>query len=153
MLFEIIPFTGFDKIKLGQNREQVEKLLGSPSEKFEEIYPDGSWAYIYSYPHFGVDCTFDSEEDFLLSSIAFFKSEFTYNKIEFIGLKERNLHLLAVKAGINDLKQEADFNLINSKDFFSESTGLSFWVTNGKVDSITVFPQYSKEHNSVIWPK
>lgn len=153
MHLEIIPFSGFDKIRLGQQRDEVEEILGPSPDKTEEIYPDGSWAYIYSYPHFGIDCTFDSEENFLLSNITFHKDEYTFNGKGLIGLKEKNLYALAASAGISDLKQKEDFILINSKNLYSESTGLSFWIKDGEVYSITLSPKYTEDYKKVIWPE
>jgi len=33
-----------------------------------------------------------------------------------------------------------------------ESKGLSFWIQDGFVESITLFPEYTEDGEGIVWP-
>lgn len=75
MKTEIIPYFGFDKIKLGLTLGQIELLLGKASENNKETYSDNSIDMILNYPNFGVDLTFSSDDNFRLGTITFYSKD------------------------------------------------------------------------------
>jgi len=151
MKTEIIPYVGFDKIKLGLTLGQVERLLGKPNEQIRNQYSDNSNEVILEYHKLGVDLIFSSDEDYRLGSITFNSSAFTLKGKKLIGINESEL-IFRFKSLFPDLKLDDDFKELNMKDYVIDSTGISFWLDNGTVESVTLFPNYQDDNETVIWP-
>ena len=148
---EIVPFVGFDRIKLGQTLGQTELLLGRPSEINKEIFPDDSLDMILEYHHIGVDLSFSTDDEFRLGTITFYSKDFLLKGIPLIGLEEEEF----LRKGRNiysDLKLDDNFTDIYAKDYSANSNGLTFWVQDGVVNNITIFPNYEADNNTPIWP-
>ncbi|MEH6535947.1 MAG: hypothetical protein V7719_06115 [Psychroserpens sp.] len=151
MKTEIIPYFGFDKIKLGLTLGQIELLLGKPSEKDRETYSDNSIDMIFKYHNLGVDLTFSSDDDFRLGTITFYSNGFSLKGKKLIGLKEKEF---VTKSNLifSDIELDDDFKELNSKDYTSNSNGVSFWIDSGIVESISIFPDYQDDDETPIWP-
>lgn len=148
---EIIPFVGFADIKFGFTEEEVVAKLGPATHRETEDFEDGSNDFSLKYEKLGVDFTFHSEDDFLLGTITFFGRDYTMLGHSIIGEEEGIFVANAASRGFEDLTLEDDFDDLDSKDYFSEKYGISFWLYEGRVDSITIFPKYS-ENDEVVWP-
>lgn len=149
----IKPRIGFDQVKLGQSRDEVSAILGKADAEHIEKFEDGSENQILSYDVLDIELTFSSEDDNKLGTITFNSAEFTYEGKSLIGISEDELLLLAKNMGLNDLEKEEVFEDLNAQDYFSKSSDLSFWIQDGKVDSISLFPEYEDDDETIIWPK
>jgi|TARA_B110001450_G_scaffold208544_1_gene199241 hypothetical protein len=152
MKTEIIPYVGFDKVKLGHTLGQIELLLGRATGKNKETYSDDSTTITLEYPNLGIDLDFSSDDDFRLGTMTFYSNEFVINGVNLIGLNESEF-IMKSKMVFPDLELEDDFKELNSKDYVSNSNGISFWLDNSIVESITIFPDYQDDNETPIWPK
>ncbi|MEA1787670.1 hypothetical protein U1E44_16330 [Arenibacter sp. GZD96] len=151
MKTEIIPYFGFDKIKFGLTLGQTELLLGKSSENNKESYSDNSSDVILKYHNLGFNLTFSSDNDFRLGTITFYSKDFSLKGKKLIGLKETEF-VMKSNLIFSDLQLDDDFTELNSKDYTSNSNGISFWINNGIVESISIFPNYQKDNETPIWP-
>jgi hypothetical protein len=55
-------------------------------------------------------------------------------------------------AKFEDLTQDEEFVEPDSKDYTVDSKGLSFWIQDGFVESITLFPEYTADGEEIVWP-
>lgn len=153
MSIKIIPHVGFELVKFGMTQEAVESKLGKPSEVYEEKI-EGVQEVVMDYQDIGVDLSFSSSDNFKLGTISFYERGVLVNDVEFIGMKEEDFLAAADEAGITDLMLEDDFDDLDSKDYYSDDLSISFWLVDGRVDSITVFPAYDPEdEETVLWPE
>jgi len=151
MKTEIIPHFGFDKIKLGLTLGQIELLLGKASENNKETYSDNSIDVILKYHKLGVDLTFSSDNDFRLGTITFYSKDFSLKGNNLIGLKE-NEFVMKSNLIFSDIELDDNFNELNCKDYASNSNDISFWIDNGIVESISIFPNSKDDDETPIWP-
>ncbi len=151
MKTEIIPYVGFDKIKLGQTLGQIELLLGKATDRIKENLFDDSISITLKYPNLGVDLDFSSDDDFRLGTMTFYSKEFTLAGMNLIGLNEIEF-IMKSQMVLTDLELDDDFKELNSKDYISNSNGISFWIHNRIVQSISIFPEYQKDEETPIWP-
>ncbi|WP_258098898.1 hypothetical protein [Marinoscillum pacificum] len=149
----IEPFVGFGDIYLGLSQKEVQVRLGEPQSVDSEGYSDGTTNKIFKYPNLEIELTFSSEDDFRLSSITFESVMTEFKGLRLIGLSEEGFLARADKLKIRDLVLESDFQDLNSKDYVIDSLGLSVWIQDGKVDSISLFPRYEDDNETVIWPE
>ena len=151
MKTEIIPYFGFDKIKFGLTLGQTELLLGKSSENNKESYSDDSSNVVLKYHNLGFNLTFSSDNDFRLGTITFYSKDFSIKGKKLIGLKETEF-VMRSNLIFSDLQLDDDFIELNSKDYTSNSNGISFWINNGIVESISIFPNYQNDNETPIWP-
>lgn len=150
MNIEIQPFVGFGQIKFGQTLDQVKSLLGEPTSSTKEKYDDGTNDVSLLYGDLGAELSFMSEDDFRLGLITCYAPSFVLEGTAYIGLSETDF---ANIAPFTDLEQDEEFATPESKDFTSDSLGLSFWVQDGFVESITLFPKYTEDGENIVWPE
>lgn len=150
MKIEIIPFVGYGQIKFGQSIEQVKLLLGEPTDSTREKHDDGTEDITLLYGEQGVELSFMSEDDFRLGLISCYSPNFTLDGIAYTGMSE--LDFLKT-AKYDDINLEDDFSELKAKDYTIDSKGLSVWVQEGYVNSITLFPQYTADDEDIIWPE
>jgi len=148
---DIKPFVGFAGIRFGLTEEEVIAKLGPATNRETESFEDGTNDVSLKYEKLGVDITFYSGDDFKLGTITFFAKEYTFLGHSLIGEAEADLVAKAAERGMEDLELEDDFKDLDSKDYFSEKNGVSFWLLEGKVDSITIFPEYGDD-DEIVWP-
>jgi len=151
MKTEIIPYFGFDKIKFGLTLGQTELLLGKSSENNKESYSDNSSDIILKYHNLGFNLNFSSDNDFRLGTMTFYSKEFSLKGKKLIGLKETEF-VMKSNLIFSDLQLDDDFTELNSKDYTSNSNGISFWINSGIVESISIFPNYQEDNETPIWP-
>lgn len=149
MNIEIQPFVGFGQIQFGQTIEQVKSLLGEPTNSTREKHEDGTDDISLLYGKQGVELSFMSEDDFRLGLITCYAPTYTLDGTAYTGLSEEDFKKTA---SFDDLKQDDEFAEPDTKDYTVESKGLSFWIQDGFVESITLFPEYSEDGEEIVWP-
>jgi len=149
MNIEIQPFVGFGQIKFGMTLEQVKNLMGEPTGNTKEKHEDGTEDISLLYGEQGVELSFMSEDDFRLGLITCYAPTYTLDDISYTGLSEEDFKNTAK---FTDLKQDEEFAEPDSKDYTVDSKGLSFWVQDGFVESITLFPEYTEDGEEIVWP-
>ncbi|WP_417612065.1 hypothetical protein [Owenweeksia hongkongensis] len=150
---EIKPHVGFKDIKFGLSKSQIIEFLGEPDSEDTSNFEDGSSDIAMVYNELGVTLVFSSEDDFKLSSVTFYTSDATLMGEQFIGKSEEFLLETAKEKGIDDLFLDDDFEELEAKDYASEKLGLAFWVQQGVLDSITIFPEYDAQGEEILWPE
>ena len=149
---EIKPHIGFKNIKFGFTVDQVIEILGEPNSEDTSNFEDGSSDVAMVYNELGVTLVYSSEDDFKLSSVTFYTADATLKGEHFIGKSEDYLLENAKEKGIDDIVLDDDFEELEAKDYASEKLGLTFWVQQGVLDSITIFPEYDSQGEEIIWP-
>ena len=149
MNIEIQPFVGFGQIQFGQTIEQVKSLLGEPNNSTKEKHEDGTDDISLLYGEQGVELSFMSEDDFRLGLITCYAPAYTVDGTSYTGLSEEDFKKTAT---FDDLKQDDEFAEPDTKDYTVESKGLSFWIQDGFVESITLFPEYTEDGEEIVWP-
>ena len=148
---EIIPFFGFDNIKFGISRNKIIEILGDPSNIVKEKYADESIDLFLEYQHLGFDLILSSDDNYRLGSINFYSTDFTFKGLTLIDLSEEDLKNKTADL-IPDLNLEDNFVDLDSKDYYSELNGMSLWINGNIVDSITIYPQFGGDDDTIIWP-
>ncbi len=146
--FTIRPKTGFGNIMIGMSRGEIEELIGRP-EEFKAEYTESKpvkkdherWIF-----EMGLDLVFYAEDGFLLSAISVSKSPAYLDGVDVLELSEQQL----IEA-VPDVVLEDDFEEFG-RDYVCKDKELSFWVVEKKVSSLTIFSEYTKDGNSIIWP-
>lgn len=149
MNIEITPFVGFNEVKFGMSQEQIIDLLGKPTETVREKHEDDSEDISLMYGDLGAELSFMSEDDFRLGLITCFAPTFVVDQKSFMGMSEADF---LKEADFQDLILEETFEELNAKDYTIDSKGLSVWIQDGFVDSITMFPNHIDE-DTVEWPE
>ena len=149
MNIEIQPFVGFGQIKVGMTIDQVKLLLGEPTSSTKDKHEDGTDDVSLLYGEQGVELSFMSEDDYNLGLITCYAPSYTVDGTSYTGLSEADF---LKTAKFDDLVQDEEFAEPDSKDYTVESKGLSFWIQDGFVESITLFPEYSEDGEEIVWP-
>ena len=148
MELNIKPKIGIDSIKLGMTKSQVISSWGEPQKK-ENRFPnkedlaENVETWFYSS---GVELDFRAEDKFVLSSITVFSQKAIYRSVHPIGLDKDELI-----EKLPELKLDDDFEE-NGCNYVDCDNELSFWISDGKVENITIFPAYDISGNNPIWP-
>jgi hypothetical protein len=149
MNIEIIPFVGFGQIKFGMTLEQVKTLLGEPTSSTKDKHEDGTDDVSLLYGEQGVELSFMSEDEYNLGLITCYAPTFSVDGTSYTGLSEADF---LETAKFEDLIQDEEFAEVDSKDYTVDSKGLSFWIQDGFVESITLFPEYTADGEEIVWP-
>lgn len=149
---EIRPGVGFDNLRLGMTRDRVRALIGAPESTEVYDYADGSRVESWGYADNTLDLSFASDHDWLLSSITVCDTEAVLAGQRFIGMPEKELIARASQTAVGRITLEDDF-AESGRDYSCDALGLSFWVVDGVVDSITLMPLYDASGNVPRWPK
>jgi hypothetical protein len=149
MNIEIIPFVGFGQIKFGMTLEQVKTLLGEPTSSTKDKHEDGTDDVSLLYGEQGVELSFMSEDEYNLGLITCYAPTFSVDGTSYTGLSEADF---LETAKFEDLIQDEEFAEVDSKDYTADSKGLSFWIQDGFVESITLFPEYTADGEEIVWP-
>jgi len=144
----IKPKVGIGSIKLGMKKTQVISSWGEPERKENLFSNKGDLTgnvetWFYSS---GVELDFRAEDRFVLSSITVFSQKAIYRSIHLIGLTEEEL-----VEKLPELKLDDDFEE-NGCDYVDCDNELSFWVSDGMVTNVTIFPAYDASGCKPIWP-
>ena len=148
MNIALIPFVGFGQIKFGQDMDQVKQLLGEPTETTREKHDDGTEDVSFLYGEKGIELSFMSEDDYKLGLISCYAPTYSIDSQLFLGKTENEF---LNESNFSDLELSDDFANLKAKDYTVNSKGLSFWIQDGHVHSITLFPKYKGDN--IIWPE
>jgi len=149
---ELKAHIGFGPIKFGQSMEKVREILGSSGEEQVETFGDGSSNIHLRYMDYGIELDFNSEDGFVLGCMTFYSDEFTWMGEKLIGRGEKELLECFEQLPVDDLTLDNDLAELQMKDYQSDSNGLSIWIHQGRVHSISLFPEYAADGNRIIWP-
>ena len=149
----IKPLIGIDGLSLGSKMTDVLKILGEPDNRtINRFGKDKSWDAGWDYLNHGLKLTFSSDDNWLLGSITTDSADAELAGYYFIGLDEK-VFLKAVKAAdIPPVILDDDFKELGSRNYSCDELGLSFWVQDGTVSNITIFPEYDESGNIPLWP-
>lgn len=147
MNIELIPFIGFNQIKFGQSLDQAKLLLGDPTETTKEKHEDGTEDISLLYGELGIELSFMSEDNFRLGLISCYAPIYTLDGQAFAGMSEEEF---LKSAKYEDIVLAEDLTELSAKDYTIDSKGISIWIQEGFVHSITMFPQY--EEDEIVWP-
>jgi len=151
--YEIVLGKGFDKIRLGMEKSEVEQLLGKPNDMEEHIYPEGGSSETYSYYEEGFDLTFESENESRLSYISVFKDDFHIdNKIN-IGQTKNELLQIIEKEGFSepDIEDVGGDEYPGNELIFLKDENLNLWLSDNVLDEIQFGP-FWEDDETPIWP-
>ena len=129
------------------SKEAVISLLGEPESKANDTWSDETMSETWAYKNPNMELAFYSDTDFRLTTITVFTTKAVIDGKNPIGKSESTLLEM-----LPALKLDDDFEE-NGKDYVYPGKELSFWVSDGIVNNVTIFPLYDKTGNLPIWPK
>ncbi|MGR8949695.1 MAG: hypothetical protein ACU84Q_16760 [Gammaproteobacteria bacterium] len=144
---EISPHRGIDDILLGASRADIKTQLGAPEKVMRGEYEDEVESEIWTYRLLRLELAFDSDVDFRLARITTTYPDVHIGGFNPIGLTEK---FLLMK--YPHLEVQIDYG-DDGKDFIDRTTDISFWVEKGKVENITIYPQYDDIEQVPRWPR
>lgn len=136
---------------MGIDKSSALEILGEPDERSFADYEDNSSTETWEYLEIGLDLTFYSE-DWLLGSITAKSKNTEFAGKYLIGMEEKEFLINAKEVGL-EIELEDDFTELGSKDYVCQKLDLSFWIHDGELTSITIFPQYDESGIVPIWPE
>lgn len=149
----IIPHVGINGLSLGIEKSAALNILGEPDGRsFRTYEEDGSSEEMWEYSKIGMDLTFSSDDNWLLGSISVESKDADLIGECFIGMGENEFLKKTREVGI-DIEMEDDFAELGSKDYRCDKLDLSFWIQDGKLTSISIFPKYDESGNIPLWPE
>ena len=137
---------GIGNIILGSTKEEIVNLLGEPDETSQDEWPDQTISDTWSYHELKMELSFYSDSNYCLTTITT-----TSDNVEFEGIKPIHLKEQQLVESFPSIVLDEDFEE-NGKDYIYPEKEISFWVVDGVVDNLTVFPKYDKTGNIPIWP-
>ena len=155
MLQRIIiePLIGINGLQLGKDMSDVVDIIGEPDERSSRQFPDESEDKTWEYSNIGLSLTFSSDDDWKLGVITVEAADAELSGHCFIGLEEKVFLDQIEEARITPTVLDDDFRELGSKDYKCDRLGLSFWIQDGKVSSITIFPKYDESGEVPLWPE
>lgn len=146
---EVNPFIGVDGLVFGMSRKAVAVVLGPPGSQRRESCGDEIW----DYAQLGLTCGFADDDEYLLGSITLRTSEARFHGVSLVEVPERELVRLGKSGLLPGLLLEEDLPDLQARNYECESLGLGFWVTDGHVQNMTVYPEYDQSGERVLWPR
>ena len=143
---KIRPLIGLDNLLLGTSKEAVKDLLGNPEEKWTEEFSGGIKSDEWRYSKKQIELSFDSDDAYVLSSITVCNPEGRLDGLSVIGISLEELLLKFPGLQLDDDYEEL------GKDYVLPEAELSFWVVDDEVQSVTIFPKYEDDNETVKWP-
>ena len=155
MIKQIIikPLIGIEGLSLGLSMEEVVSILGKPDKRSLRKFKDGSCDKYWDYLTLGLELTFSSDNNWLLGRITAQAKDSKLEGKSMIGLDEMKFLEMLKKTNISPIALEDDFRELDSKNYVCDKLGLSFWVHEGELESITIFPEYDKTGDIPLWPE
>ena len=149
---EILPGIGYRGLVLGMTRDEVRGLLGEPTKEDTEQHDDKSKTVSWSFPDGSLEIDFCSDDDYKLGAITVADPDATVQGALLIGLTEKEFLAAAKKAGVGPIELEDEFKDIDARDFAWDDGNLTFWVSDGVLENVTVMPLYDKTGEIPQWP-
>ena len=127
---DVRPPVGFCDVRLGMDRKMVSELLGQPDETEVESFFDGaSTGEFWEYKSYGFTLCFSSDDDFLLGTATFERSEHTLLGLTVIGLSSRELMALGSEGLLPEVVLEQDFPELDSASYKCKDYEIAFWLS------------------------
>ncbi len=154
---EIIIGKGYESVRFGMTRSEVEKILGKPDEidsyASSEEAEDNTEAY--HYDEIEVSVSFDELEDWKLSSIAVSDPDAELEGLKLIGVSSKELLEKVDALALGEYERE-DVSSPESPDnevisFMNSS--INFWLEEDEVTEIQFGPFWDEEEEDFIWPE
>ena len=145
---EVIPFVGFGGVRLGMTRIEVVAELGSPNSISTDKYGDEEWTYTEP----AVACCFSPDDVGRLGSITFRSSAYTVGGTYIVGLSADELRRLGDTNVLVGLVLEDEMSELGAESYGCDVLGLGFWVSNGVVVNMTLYPRYDSSGDQPLWP-
>ncbi len=150
---DIKPYIGIGNICLGSTRRDILRICGKPDRHSVINFSNGSCDKDWEYFNFGLTLCFSSTDGWVLGTINVESEKAALFGHNFIGLREAEFLEKIKQSDIPPIVLEDDFVELGSRDYMCDELGLSFWIQDGIVDSITIFPRYDKSGETPIWPQ
>lgn len=148
---EIQPLRGFGDVLLGMTRQEIVSILGQPAKKTEESYGTAEVDENWEYARLGIILSFAEDDDWRLGTITFEASDTILLGNHLLQQPEAVLTELFRSYPDLELELDDEFPVVDARDYWCEQLSLSFWVHEGRVDSVTLFPEYVGDNP--VWPK
>lgn len=151
--YEIILGKGFDKIKLGMSRKDIENILGEPDEIETHDYPEGGQSITLSYHEDGFDLTFESENDYKLSYISVFSDKFSLDNQIKVGQTKKEVLQKLNKSDFS----EPEIEDVGGEEYpdnelaFLKNENINLWFSDEELDEIQFGP-FWKDDETPVWP-
>lgn len=148
---KIEPHVGLSPLKFGMTQQQVKELLGEPNLIENQNYIKDLTSVIYIYNDYGLEVSFSSDDDFLLSTIRIENMGYEFAGIEWIGLTEQQFLNLKNANDLEDVVLDAEVSDEFNKVYFSDKHSMIISFNDEELTDISYFCQYNDEGNPV-WP-
>ena len=149
---KILPLIGIDGLPLGVEMPDVVGAIGEPDTRSKEEFIDENPDEVWEFYELGFALTFFSDDNWLLGTICVETEDAELAGRCFIGLTEKEFLDNVKQTDIAPVELDDNFENLGSKNYVSEKKRLSFWVQDGKIVSITIFPEYEKSSDAFMWP-
>jgi len=145
---EIKPKIGIENVYFGLTMDEVRSIWGNPDSidtftPIEAAPEDRSIDWEYSN---GIELSFDSDDNFYLSSITCESEVATIDKLPIIGITAQELKLRFPSVKLDD-----EF-VLAIDEYRHPELQLSFWVKNNRVNGVAIYPEYNEAGSEIIWP-
>ena len=142
--FKIVPTVGVGPLRFGMTRDQVSRALGDPdSIEQNDEYGREDWCYEVA----GIEVTFSEDWAWQLESVQAIKPVVELDGSQLIGLTEKELYGLAPSGQI-----VLEFESTNVREHEWDASGLTFWVEDGRVRSLSAGPRWDANGEFPLWP-
>lgn len=149
----IIPGVGLGDLKFGMDREQVQMMMGPPTDMEDVTYsesPDDA-RQSWHYESLELTLAFDASDGWCLTSLTLESRVPRYRGASLMGLNRSELFAKMEEVGILGLEIDrevgGDGYLIKS-----EALNMDFWMTTGRVAEIQWRP-FLDANGNVRWPR
>lgn len=146
---EVLPFVGFGAVRLGMQEGPFREQLGVPDEITREYEGDVT----LSYAQQGFQVTFYASDDSRLGSITFESERFVVQGNRVVGVSVERLVELGAQGVLPGIYLEQDWPELAFSNYDCDHLGLSFWVQNDVVESMTLYPRYDESGEHPIFPE
>lgn len=141
----IAAHTGYGDITLGSSRATILKQLGEPDQRTLGDLGEVEIEYL-EYVNAHLKLGFLSQDGDRLGAITVHSPEAIYEGQRVLGLP-----IAELISRYPDLEASEDFGE-KGRDYIDDPKGLSFWVRDGVVDNVTIFPGWN-EDETPRWPE
>lgn len=154
---EIILGKGFEDIKLGMTEFEVMQILNTPDtiDEFDHDN-DGGDAKTFYYSDMGVELTFESEDDYVLSYISVSNDQFHIKEKIHNGMLKAEVMNAIPELGLGEFTDEivdTETDEEGKEELVSfEEENLNLWFVNDVLDEIEIGP-FWEDDDTPIWPE
>ena len=152
---EINPGVGVGEVKFGMLKEQVQAILGKPSEtELEKDFDTADAVETWDYEPYGIAFSFDEEEDWKLETITINSSFYELNNVGFVGksIEEVQNLIEVMQLGEMEFEDYSTPEMPNYEMIDVDASNLFFWFNNEVCVEVQMGVQWSDD-DQPIWPK